>query len=95
MAKIVTISSDTTTVLLKKGIDSGNLNRVIISNNHHTTTNVCTLQLHNGSSATVLYKLEVPAQVAVVLEHGVAFDSKKHRMELITSTTAPITVIFE
>jgi hypothetical protein len=94
-AKNIQISGATTTTLLKKNIDSGNVNSITISNNDTTTTQNIRLFLHDGSAAKYLYRLDVPAQCAVVLYHGLNFDIQTYRMDLTTSQAILTVVIIE
>jgi|TARA_R100000234_G_C4980685_1_gene170681 hypothetical protein len=90
------ISSATTTSLLTKGGSiSGRIKKLIISNVDATDSCNYIVQLHDGSSATIIYNVDVPAKAALVLTDGIAFDSSVYNLQITTSTTAAtlITII--
>ena len=95
MTKYINTTSATTEVLLKKNIDSGDIRSIVISNQHASTSQDLKLQLHDGSSATILYRLDIPPKAAIVLKEGIRFDNRTYRMEVVTTTSADTQIIIE
>ena len=96
MAIRTSISSATTTTLVtKSGSIAGRIKKLIISNVDASDSCNYIIQLHDGSSATIIYNIDVPAKAALVLTDGLSFDSSVYNLQVITSTTAAtlITII--
>ena len=88
-------SAGTTTLIAKGNSANGNIKKIIISNVDASDQCNYILQLHDGSSTTVMYNVDVPAKSALVLTDGIAFDSVVHDLQIITDSTAAtlITII--
>jgi hypothetical protein len=91
------ITSATTTTLIAKDSKKGlAINKILLTNSDNTTSNNVALQLNDGAGSPTTYQIfrtEMPAQSSVLLEDNLKFDNKNYRLEIITDSSAKITII--
>lgn len=95
MAIYKNITSATTTILSSNTVSSGNISKILISNN---STNEATVSVFFSDSVNNKFHLirnaVIPPKVSLVLEDNIAFPSTTYTLKILNSGTSPdLTVI--
>tara|TARA_E500000305_G_C3979515_1_gene216113 strand:+ start:651 stop:941 length:291 start_codon:yes stop_codon:yes gene_type:complete len=96
MAKIVNITSGTTTTLLQSGTqDTGRISKIHISNNDTSSEDI-SVYLHDGTSSFYFIKsLTLPASTSFLLEDCLSFDIEKYTLKIDNQASPNLTIIIK
>ena len=95
MAIYKNIASATTTTLSSNTVSSGNISKILISNNSASEATVSVFFSDSSSNKFHLIRNAViPPKVSLVLEDNIAFPSTTYTLKILNSGTSPdLTVI--
>ena len=95
MAIYKNITSATTTTLSSNTVSSGNISKILISNNSANEASVSVFLTDSGSNNFHLVRnVVIPSKVSLTLEDNIAFSSTTFTLKISNSGTSPdLTVI--
>tara|TARA_R100001086_G_scaffold2307_2_gene1579 strand:- start:947 stop:1255 length:309 start_codon:yes stop_codon:yes gene_type:complete len=97
---VLNITSATTTTLINKFRQQGNINQITICNKHASTDAVVTLAIDDlegdqQSEVAIVSGLTIPAGVTLLLDHDIAFDNDTQALILTNTGGTPLSVIIK